>query len=118
MGQPGDQHVRQVRQRHLPLGEGDVVLDPVGGQGAPVGVQDRVGGAGVAIAGLADAAGVDDVARLPEVEGVAGTQLPDLGQGVARVHGGVHGDVGVADQADVGVEVAKIVGGARHAGDV
>jgi len=74
----------------------------VEGDRVRVGVVDGVGGAGVAVAGLADAAGVEDDALvavegddLAVVQAIDAAAVGDLG-----VLDDEHGDVGVADEAE------------------
>ena len=67
--EPCDQHIRQIGHRHLPLGQGNIVRDAVGGQGSQVGIENRIGGAWIAVARLTDAAGVDQIAARQKIDG-------------------------------------------------
>src|SRR5690606_5411786 len=67
-GQAVGQVVRQPGLHDVPLSRRDVVLDAVEGHPAGVRVHHGVGGAGVTIPGLADAAGVGDAPDAVQVE--------------------------------------------------
>ena len=118
MGEALDQDLGEVGEGHLPLGESDVVPDAMSGEGASVSVEKDEGGARIPVAGLADAAGVNNVTSASEVEGIAGTKGPDIGERTTFGEDGIHGDVSMANEANVGVEVGEVVGGDRDAGDV
>ena len=81
----------------------DVVTDPVVGRLPALGVELEPGGAGIAVARLTDAAGVDQPAALVDLQAGSGARLPAVGLfaffGI-RSGGEEQGDVGVADEAD------------------
>src|SRR5262245_12556558 len=73
-----DQHLGKVCHRHLSLCRGHVVLDPVRRERRLLGIQNRVGGARIAVTGLTDAAGIDDVAGRAQIDYVAVAQRMDF----------------------------------------
>src|SRR5207244_6868283 len=76
----GNQGRRQAGGSHLALGCSDVVGDPVVGEAAAVCVESSVGGARVAVARLAGAAGVKDHPLDGQTERRAGTHLTAMRQ--------------------------------------
>jgi len=106
----------QAFLHHFVLGGGNVVGDAVKLEEAGFGVVDGVAGAGVAIAGLADAAGVDDEAVF--AEGKANIGLQFAGNTVTVFLSEDDGYVGVTDQTVRRLEEVEVGAGDAGGGEV
>src|SRR5690606_32247685 len=101
----------EPRLPHLALSLLDIVLDTIEADTAVVGVDHGVGGAGILVAGLADAAGIDEVAGdAVELDGAGAIGEEALGPLGIRAEAEAELHVGVADQADLLGEEGEIGG--------
>jgi hypothetical protein len=89
-GEPGGQARRQVRGDDFFLGYSEIVGHAMEGHDPGVGVEHGEGGAPVAVAGLADGAGIDEIAAI-----FAERPVGRLG----LANGAIAGAVGFADRA-------------------
>ena len=76
--QAGDKWLREVGPAHLFLGCRDVVGDAVVANGVEVTVEDGVVGRGIAIARLADTAGINKKRLGAKLDGYAGREFQEL----------------------------------------
>ena len=81
--EPGGEPGRQAAGRHRGLDRPDVVGDAMPGDGPGLGVEDEVAGPRIAVARLADAAGIGDGAQAVQREAVAGVRPERLDPVVA-----------------------------------
>ena len=103
-----DQPFRQVMLAHTPLDSGNVVRHAPGFPDVGFDVEDGVGGVGVLVARLADAAGVDDLAAAVELAALAVGRLNGLGFALLGHHLVDDRLVGVADQAVGRLEMREV----------
>lgn len=118
MSQSGDEDIWQICERHLSLGERDIILDSTSGKCAAIGIEDGIGGTSVPVSWLANAPWIDQVSALHQVERLAVAQLVDFCAGVAFPHDRIHGDMGMPNEARVRVEESKVICGDGNARNV
>ena len=109
---------RELLVDDLPLGLFDVVLDPAELDGPGLGVVDGEGGPGIAVARLADRAGIDEIADALFELDLVGVPLEEGALDVAVLLGVDEGEVGVAEEADRRLDVGEGLGRVELAEDV
>ena len=60
MGKTSDEHLGEIRERHLPLSYLDLIFNPVCGHCPVVCIQDRVSGTWISVSWLPNAAGIEE----------------------------------------------------------
>ena len=90
---------------HLFLGGRDIVGDAIVADGTLVAVIDGVVGGGVPVSGLAYAAGIDEEGPLSQLDWNTDGKFLELAAHGGRVHPAEERDMGVANEAMVGLQV-------------
>ena len=109
---------RELLVDDLPLGLFDVVLDAAELDRPGLGVVDGEGGPGIAVARLADRAGIDEVAHALLEPDLVRVPLEERALDVAVLVGVDEGEMGVAEEADRRLDVGEGLGGVELAEDV